>query len=405
MEFFTFDRLFQKSEVIDTFTSAIWTVRYYGDDEFEIVLPLSMDNIRMLAVGTFIGLVGSDRPMIVETMSVEKNLLKVKGISLPPWLNNRILRKSNKHEDRYWYLSGQPAGQALWTMIYNMCSYDSPFVQGWYDYGIGHAHQLGITGLTLGRYDTSGPNVDLAIPYGPLYDALRQVAEGYGIGMRILLSYTTDKSYYVMDSGIFNSGGYTNPGYFLEFTSYKGVDRTSSQTTYPAVRFSPQFDSLTDIKEMQSASGQKTVVYVFAPSNPGGLATGMAAAAARSYNQWENTDGTRRDLWWADVRALMVFADDITTDQVGTSAANLKAVLNARATTELKARPFLIAVDGEIVPGNQFKYGVDYGLGDIIEVQGNSGAISAAMVTEFIRSQDSNGERSYPTVVSLTPSN
>jgi hypothetical protein len=56
------------------------------------------------------------------------------------------------------------------------------------------------------------------------------------------------------------------------------------------------------------------------------------------------------------------------------------------------------SVDGEIVPDSQFQYGVDYNLGDVIEVEGNTGVIQTARITEYIRSQDQAGEKSYPTV-------
>jgi hypothetical protein len=55
-------------------------------------------------------------------------------------------------------------------------------------------------------------------------------------------------------------------------------------------------------------------------------------------------------------------------------------------------------VDGEIVPNKQYTYGIDYGLGDLIELQGNTGAIQNAMVMEYIRTQDESGEKAYPTV-------
>jgi hypothetical protein len=55
-------------------------------------------------------------------------------------------------------------------------------------------------------------------------------------------------------------------------------------------------------------------------------------------------------------------------------------------------------VDGQIVPDIQFKYGVDYNLGDIVEVEAPSSTITKARVTEYIRTQDKEGERSYPTL-------
>jgi hypothetical protein len=99
-----------------------------------------------------------------------------------------------------------------------------------------------------------------------------------------------------------------------------------------------------------------------------------------------------------DLRALLVLADDITTDMVGSDPAVLLDILNSRANDALVTNRFVQAVDGEIVPESQIKYGVHYNLGDIIEVQGNSGAVNYARVTEYIRAQDATGEKAYPTV-------
>lgn len=179
----------------------------------------------------------------------------------------------------------------------------------------------------------------------------------------------------------------TDTSYFLGFRSYRGLDRTSDQTVNPIVRFSPGMDSFANIKEIQSIAQLKTEAFTFAPSNPGGLATtpGMAKLSGDQYTGF-------------DLRAMMVFAEDITTDQVGADPAVLLDILNSRSQDAITTNRFVQAVDGEIVPESQFKYGVHYNLGDLIEVQGNSGAVNPARVIEFIRAKDSTGTKEYPTV-------
>jgi hypothetical protein len=310
--------------------------------------------------------------MILETMNIEKDKLKFTGISLLPWLNNRFIRTSAAHEDRYWYISGGPAGWVLWDIIYNMCVAGSPYLNGVVNIGVSNPERLVIPGLGLKDYDQSGANISVGVPYGPVYDAMKEIATTYQIGMQITLESATDTSY------------------FLGFRSYKGLDRTSDQTDNSVVRFSPQMDSFTNIKELQSIAAFKTLVYAFAPGNPDLLATtpGVSALTGSEYTGF-------------DLRALLIFAEDVTTDMVGGSASNLVNVLNSRAHDALTTHQFIQAVDGEIVPENQFKYGVHYNLGDVIEVQGNSGVIQTARVTEYIRAQDEGGERAYPTVTML----
>lgn len=367
MEPFTLTRDFLKEDIIDGFESIIWTERYYGDSQVEMVVPATLDMIQKLPLGVFLGIDESDELMIIESMNIENKKLKVTGISLLSWLNNRFIRTTNKHEDKYWYESGGPPGWVLWAIVYYMCVDGSPFLNGTYDIGISNPEQFVIPGLGLNAYDDTGDHIKVGIPFGPVYDALHEIATTYEVGMKIVLEKST-----------------------LGFRSYKGLDRTSQQSEYPVVRFSPQMDSLSDIKELQSIAAFKTVAYAFAPNNPDGLAT-TPGESRRTEEQYTGFD----------LRARMIFAEDITTDMVGGSPANLVSLLDSRARDGLAANKFVKAVDGEIVPTSQFKYGIDYNLGDIIEVQGNSGVVQASRIIEYIRSHDSTGEKAYPTVEAL----
>jgi hypothetical protein len=241
--------------------------------------------------------------------------------------------------------------------------------------GIPNPERFIVPGLDLGGFDMSGDPVTIAVPYGPVYDALRDIGTTYGIGMQITLEWAIDTSYSLL------------------FRTYKGLDRTVAQALNPPVRFSPQLDTLTDIKELQSISNYKTIVYSFCPPNPDGLADTVAPGSS----QISGPEPTGFDL-----RAEMTFEEDITTDMVGGDPATLQNLLNSRAQKALQNARFAKAVDGQIVPLHQLRYGVDYNMGDIIEVQGNSQVVSSSRVTEYIRSQDNSGEKTYPTVAMLS---
>jgi len=374
VDLYTLNRSFLRQDPIDTFRSAIWTERYYGDSEVELVVPVTRESVKQLYEGVLLNLDGSNEIMIVETANIEEGDLKVVGISLLPWLNKRFVRTSAKHADQYWNLTSTP-GKVLWDVVYNMCCAGSPYLSGATPTGIPNPSQLIVPGLGLKDYDKSGVSTNFAIPFGPVYDAIRDIATSYEIGMQITLESVSTS------------------GYTLGFRSYKGLDRTSSQTANTNVRFSPQMDSLTNIKELRSIASLKTRTYAFVPTDLGALTTGLAPGVAqRSGGQYTGFD----------LRALMLFADDINSDMVGGSAATLKSLLDTRAAIALSNAHYIQAVDGEIVPTNQFKYGVDYNLGDIIEVQGNSDIVQTSRVTEYIRAQDEAGERAYPTVAMLS---
>jgi hypothetical protein len=376
MEPYTLTRGFLKQDIIDEFGSIIWTERYYGDSEVELVVPVNEEMLKKLSVGTLLGIDSSDEVMMLETLNIEDSKMKFKGISLLPWMNNRFVRTSPAHQDRYWYLEGGTAGWTLWAIIYYMCCVGSPYLVDAV-MGVPNAAQLAIPGLGLQDYDNSGPVIKVGVPYGPVYDSMREIATTYQIGMQITLDAASDT------------------GFSLGFRDYKGLDRTSGQTDNTVVRFSPQMDSFANIKELQSIAAFKTLVYAFAPGfNPAegdpDLRTtpGVSAMTGPEYTGF-------------DLRALEVFAEDITTDMVSGSSANLVNILNSRAYDARTNNHFVKAVDGEIVPDNQFQYGVHYNLGDIIEVQGNTGVVQTARVTEYIRAQDDAGERAYPTVTMI----
>jgi hypothetical protein len=364
VELFTLNRGFLPQETIDEFSSVIWTERYYGDSEVELIVPATPDMIQKLPVGTFLGLVGSKEVMLLDSVDIESGALKVTGGSLLSFLNNRFIRVTAAHEDRYWNFAGQP-GWALWAIIYYMC------INGSYPIGVPNPASFVIPGLNLISYDGSGAVINFAVPYGPVYDAMRDIATTYEIGMQITLESADANSY------------------FLGFRDYKGLDRTSQQSVNPVVRFSPQMDTLTGIKELRSISNYSTIVYSFAPGNPDGLATIPGES---------NVAGAPTGF---DLRALMTFEEDITTDQVGGDPNVLVSLLNSRAQLALTDHRYAKAIDGEIVPLHQFQYGVDYSLGDVIEVQGNSDIIQSSRVTEYIRAQDDAGEKAYPTVAML----
>src|SRR3954453_3303984 len=195
MELYTMNRSFLKQDVIDEFDSVIWTERYYGDNEIELVVPATIEMIQKLPLGTFVGLDKSSRVMILENMKLEDGKLKLSGISLMSWLNNRFVRVTANHEDKHWPLESGSAGWTLWAILYYMCCQGSPYLDGTIPTGVVNPQQLVIPGLGLGAYDDSGPIVKVAVPYGPVYVAMREIAVTYEIGMQITLDSVTNTSY------------------------------------------------------------------------------------------------------------------------------------------------------------------------------------------------------------------
>ena len=370
MEAYTLDRNFIRQSVVDVFDSFIWTERYYGNSDMRLVVAASKEAIDLLAPGTFVELDGSKEIMIIEEQHVKDGLVTVTGISLLLWLNNRFIRASVAHEDRYWNIADMKPGQIMWKIIDEMVVNPGPI-------GVATPEIYLIPDIGLSSQDESGDNVSVAVPYGPVYDALFELSTTYNIGMTLELERnlsTSQKSVFAQSSKR------------LKFRSYCGQDRTSMQSVNPVIRFSPEMGTLSDVEELTSLAAYKTHTVTFAPSNPDGLATTPGYASV---------GGSPSGF---DLRARMVLVEDITTDQVGGDAQAMTDILNQRAEKSLRDNSFIAIVDGEIVPYGQIKYGRDYTLGDIVELAGHSGVVQNARVTEYIRSHDGSGETAYPTV-------
>lgn len=370
MELYTRDRNFVKQDEIDTFESAIWTERYAGDGDFQLDVPANSNMMAKLPKGQIMTCAGSEEPMILEHREIEEGLLKTTGITLTQWLNNRIIRASPDHKIREWAITGQPEA-IINTLVANMCVTGSPFLDGTFDIGIlvAQTAQFAIPGLEIpaGLVYTSD-SISVSIPYGPLYNALKEIADTYEVGMKMILE----------DPG---------PDYLLNFFAYSGSDRTSDQSDFPVVKFSQSMDSFTNIKDLESLSEHKNYVYVFAPGADPAIVTGPG---------FSFVGGTEPGF---DLRVLQEFADDIAPEI--DTAPELIDALNYKARVEKFNHKVVQLVDGQIVEVEGVKYGTDFFLGDVVEVEGNTGVLQKARITEYIRSQDSAGEKAYPTLAMI----
>jgi hypothetical protein len=373
MDIFTVDRSYKNADLIDDFTSVIWTERYYGDSEVELILPMRRETFEKVPLGILIGCTKSDELMILEEGTIENGLIKYTGIGLLPWLNNRFVRYTDIHSQTTINLGPlSNPGSAMWDIVREGATASSTmlgFASLAYGIPAGYGDRLMIPGLDLRDYD-SVPDVPagsltFTVDFGALYDIVRKLAEAYQVGCKI--DWKPDAT----------------P--ILGFKAYKGVDRTGQQTVYPIIRFSPMLDSLADIKELHSKAKYKNLAFTYHTNAPINYTTPGVA-----YTQ-EASESSGFDL-----RAAHVLIDDIEDQPF--DYPYIVEILNGDARNYLGQNRFVRVIDGQIIPGPQLRYGIDYGLGDLVEEQGNTGAVSVGRVTEYIRAQDQNGFREYPTI-------
>jgi len=221
----------------------------------------------------------------------------------------------------------------------------------------------------VGALTQAGNDVTEDISRGGAYSAVAQIAQKYDIGMRVLLEDLV-------------SGGVG-----LVFETYVGVDRTSTQDARNLVRFSPDLETLADVRDVRSNAMEKNVVRAYPPDNFS--ETYPEPVEVTTIKNFGGSPGLQR-------RVLEIVCDDITEEML--KGTTMEALLRTRAAKALGENRRTRIVDGELVPRPGYIFGKDFFLGDRVEIEGEYGSPVTGTITEYIRSKDDTGSRSYPTV-------
>jgi hypothetical protein len=378
MDIFILDKLLRPIDVVDEFVSMIWTERYSEAGDFELVTLSTTVNRNRFAHDTQLSIADSKRIMRIE--KVEETIdpdngpvLKIRGRELVSVLMQRTAVYRSTFTDEIlpiWYMSGfSPAGSMRY-MFWRVCVeglLDSsdiiPFLQ-WGAGGIADAE-------TLYPPNTIPEDTDVII-WGQkpdnLYNAIKGLGDIYDLGFRLYKHPEASKLY---------------------FNVYSGDDRTSSQTEVPPVIFSSDMENLmstTDYTDSTAEYNVIQVVHIYKDE----LDNDITMSAVVSDPLMDPTAGG----FDRKVKLLMV-----STIPEEVDAEDWPDYLVQLGKEELmRSRPIGV-FDGEIDQYGQYVYERDYFLGDLVEVRGNNGATAVMRVAEQIIVEDSQGRRSYPSLI------
>ena len=386
---------FNAKDVIDEFQSAIWTERYSAAGEVQLIVPGSPFYLDALKEGTYLGLVGTDEVMELQTQSLANGLLTVVGKSMLKFLDERVHWNKTTDSDKPVGDYTTPTdgdmklGPLLADRVEKMVISPVPFPGGdpWNKMNLDWERDT-IEFLELGAIDLGGEAKRWTVPVGPLYSVIQPLAEQDGLGLTLYLESADEEV-----------------GYVLRFATYRGVDRTSGQDDRPLVRLTPNMETLSDIKEVKSIDGYKNVVYVVYKNeisihyeNEFNIPTGMQRRVMIRDAEGEPIGTTVKVPDYLSGRGGYYGGAYQHTTNVVTADDILKFRAQ-QAKDALANNNYIRAVDGQVSQNiEDYRFGVDYGMGDILELEGLTGTLQNARVTEYIRAQDATGEREYPTL-------
>lgn len=376
MEFMVLDKNYDGITMIDTFTSAIWTVRYDEAGNFEIYTPVRLDYIQAMQIGNYLWNRDSDRLMVIETVEIETDAeegpqLIVTGRSLESILDRRIVTSSQN-------FSGN-LQSVLFAIIQNevISSGGTRRIPG---FSLKTSSDSRITSISISELSIRGENV---------YDVVCSLCQANKVGWRILPK---------------GAGGF-------EFELYVGVDRSYAQSVNPYVTFSPSFENLLNSNYIKSFKSYKNSIYAVGTYQKEVILQNKykddngewvveeqttyeeAEVVTWQYSETATPSGLAR-------REMFIDNGGVNDGEQGGEYATWNAVNKEKAIAELGEHQTTTAFEGELEATRQYIYREDFNIGDIVQVENEFGITGTVYISEIVFSQDANGITITPTFTS-----
>lgn len=347
--------------VIDSYKSFIWTDRYDEHGDFEIYVPISEALPNDIRKGCYLWNENSEHMMIVESIRIESDIedgayFLVTGRSLESLLKRRIVW--NK---RVFSIDDEGNEPNLQNGIKELFEENiiNPEIEirKIPNFIFEESTDEKITSLTFeGEYLGD-----------ELYDVVSKLCKEKEIGFKVTLNESKQ----------------------FVFKLYAGVDRSYEQTANPYVIFSPDYDNILNTNYIDSDEKLKNVTLVVGESEYNDKGEEITRV------QWVEgfSSGIERREIFTDATSFS------TDDGYGgiLSAEQYQAHLRQKGIDTLMENTSVTAFDGEVDPSRMYVYGVDYFIGDIVQIANEYGQEGRAYISEFIMSCDVNGTSMYPT--------
>lgn len=167
------------------------------------------------------------------------------------------------------------------------------------------------------------------------------------------------------------------------FQLYKGTDRSYNQSTNDYVVFSPEWDNLGDTEYTRDKTTLYNAVYV----------AGEGEGSNRVIAELGGESGLQRRELWVDAR------NESSTTEGGTLTPMMYyLMLRQQASETIDNNTETVSFEGEVLDTSSYIYGVDYNLGDIVQVETEYGIQAAARVTGITEVEDESGYQLRPTL-------
>ena len=355
-----YDNDFNLLGVLDTFTSIIWRPAYYDIGDFEIYTAATDEAINLLKENR---LVVRNTDISVDSSGniTYRNVMIIKNLELKTDVENGDYLIVTGREFKY--LLHQ---RIIWQQTNLTGTTESAIRRLVNENAINPSDsKRKIPNLILGAITGLTETIEKQLTGQYLDESIVEICTTYNYGWEIY--------------------GYNNTYVFI---LYQGLDRSYNQSERPYVVFSDSFDNLynTDY-QLETEKYANTA-----------LIAGEGEGTARKTTTVNNSaTGLSRYELYVDARDLSQNKDSSTPSEVISDSEYIK-LLQERGNEKLAEAAITEGFSGEVLSGsgNNFKYGVDFDLGDVVTVINSYGIQKNVKVLSAIESEDENGIKLIP---------
>ena len=341
MDLYIKNREFETVDIIDTASSVIWREHGTSPGDFEIYIPVSEKSINALRYDYYVCRQDTDRVMIIKNIRISTdeeigNFMIVTGPSLESILHRRIIWTQTRWDG----LVEMGIRQLIYENLY------SP---------IDDARR--ISNFKFGTLQGFTEKMNVQFTGDNLGEVVTELCNTYGICYKITLQ----------------------DGYFV-FDLFKGTDRSYNQSENPYVVFSPQFENLQNSEYDFNSDNYKNVVLV----------AGEGEGLDRKTQAVGTASGLDRYEMYTDARSM-------STNNGEISDAVYFEQLAEDGRLELQENTAVETFNGVVNYTTPYVYGIDYFLGDTVQVINEYGISGSPTIVETIECEDENGYTLIPT--------
>lgn len=415
---------FEIIRIEESFSSLVWTERYQAAGEFVLDIPINVANFDVYKRGNYVILDESEEVMMIESLNIddqqEDPVLEVSGRSLSLILERRI--NASRLLDNY--AEAIVYNGDYGTVVSSMVAND--IVNPYMEYYIWrHTTADGTVEDGYG-YNEGDNNYKVKVQQTMPYRAI----PGFSYTNKVS-GVTIDKNYNklmtIYDILVSFSKAYVtgftvrlgkNGGFVL--TTYKGTDRTSKQKVLDPVIFNPVMDNISYVNYFEDQTDYRNVGLAYSDgyySNIDFFPENVFSTDIFSGYVWVTKDDSKSNASISglnrmevpfDVRSSASVSSYDPTKEPPEDASEedllpIEKKVEAAGNDEFESGDydFVQTSEGAIDPLVRYRFGVDYFLGDTVEISNNNGVVMTAIIDEVVRSYDSDGFITTPNFKSM----